>query len=128
LFPEVGFKLEKRSGIPTSVTFVVSLIAILVTFVVAGVLFWFLGFNPLTVYERLLLGALGSTSAFYQTVTKTIPLLLVSVGLAVAFKAKVWNIGGPGQMVVGSIAATWRGRSCAVSSTTSGAPRSSGVR
>ncbi len=105
----MGFKLEKRSGIPVLVTFVVPLVAILVTFVVAGVLFWFLGFNPLTVYEQLILGALGSSSAFYQTVVKTIPLLLVSVGLAVAFKARVWNIGAPGQMVAGSVAATWLG-------------------
>lgn len=64
------------------------------------------GFNPLRIYSTLFLGAFGTTPGLYKTLTKTIPLLLIGVGLALAFKAKIWNIGGPGQMVIGAIAGT----------------------
>ena len=105
----MGFTLEKRNTTPAMVRFAVPFLAILFTLIFCGFIFMALGFNPFTVYERLFLAALGTSRAFFQTITKMIPLILVSVGLAVAFKAKVWNIGAPGQMVAGAIAATWIG-------------------
>lgn len=51
----------------------------------------------------------GSRQALISTIGGAVPLLIVAVGLSVPFTARVWNIGGQGQFVVGSIVATWIG-------------------
>jgi simple sugar transport system permease protein len=80
--------------------------AILLAFLIGAVMLLALGANPLTAYLALLDGAFGSVNALAETTVKAIPLLLVGVGITIAFRAKVINIGGEGQMVIGALAAT----------------------
>jgi simple sugar transport system permease protein len=56
--------------------------------------------------QALYTGAFGSPYDFGNTVNKTTPLLLTGLGVAVAFRAKLWNIGGEGQFLVGALAAS----------------------
>jgi simple sugar transport system permease protein len=65
-----------------------------------------LGKNPLEVLLSVVSAAFGSSLGLNQTVARAIPLLLLSAGLLVAFRAKFWNIGLNGCMFVGAIAAT----------------------
>jgi simple sugar transport system permease protein len=65
-----------------------------------------LGANPLTGYHALLTGAFGSSYALGATAVKAVPLLLVGVGICIAFRANVFNIGGEGQIAIGGLAAT----------------------
>ena len=52
-------------------------------------------------------GSLGTRNAFLSgTLVRAIPLCLVGVGLAIAFRAGVFNIGGEGQLLLGAVAAT----------------------
>ena len=51
-------------------------------------------------------GAFGSTDALTATALKATPLLFVGVGITIAFRANVINIGGEGQMVAGGLLAT----------------------
>jgi ABC-type uncharacterized transport system permease subunit len=52
-------------------------------------------------------GSLGTSSAFFSgTLVRAIPLTLLGVGLCVAFRAGVFNIGGEGQLAIGAVAAT----------------------
>jgi ABC-type uncharacterized transport system permease subunit len=51
-------------------------------------------------------GAFGSTNAMAETLVKATPLLLVGLGICIAFRANVINIGGEGQMIIGGILAT----------------------
>src|SRR4029453_17164550 len=67
---------------------------------------WSLGANPFTGYRALVEGAFGSTDALAQTAIKAIPLALVGVGICIAFRANVLNIGGEGQLVMGGLAST----------------------
>lgn len=62
--------------------------------------------NPVTVLSALASGAFGSPTDFAGTLTKTIPLLLTGLGVAIAFRARLWNIGGEGQFLVGALAAS----------------------
>ncbi len=62
--------------------------------------------NPLTAYAALFEGAAGSLSGLTQTLVKATPLLLVGLGICIAFRGGVINIGGEGQLVVGALAAT----------------------
>lgn len=102
----LGLKMEKRA-VPSPKTEIgVSVFSICIALLVGSVLIWVQGFNPLHVYSEMFSAGFGSLSAFAMTVTKAIPLLLISVGLTLAFKAGAWNIGAPGQMIVGAIAGT----------------------
>jgi general nucleoside transport system permease protein len=65
-----------------------------------------LGQNPLAVLQAVVLGAFGSSVAINRTLARTIPLLLLSAGLILAFRAKFWNIGLNGAMFMGAIAAS----------------------
>jgi simple sugar transport system permease protein len=47
------------------------------------------GFDPVFVYSEMFFGSFGSFPSLAKTVTKTIPLVLIGAGLALAFKAKV---------------------------------------
>ncbi len=65
-----------------------------------------LGANPATAYRALLQGAFGSADGLIQTTIKAVPILLVGVGICIAFRANVLNIGGEGQIVMGGLAGT----------------------
>lgn len=81
-----------------------SVISIGLAILFSSIIIILLGFNPVHVYSTMFLGSYGSFSGLARTATKAIPLLLVSLGLSLAFKAKAWNIGAPGQMAMGAIA------------------------
>ncbi|RNJ26119.1 ABC transporter permease [Halosegnis longus] len=70
-------------------------------------------YNPVTVYDRLFLGALGDPLStgwdpfgrqMALTLRETTVLLFTGLGVAVAFRAGIFNIGAQGQLVVGSLA------------------------
>lgn len=82
------------------------ILAALAAFLVGAVMLLMLGVNPLTAYGALIEGAFGSTNALADTIVRATPLLFVGAGICVAFRGGVVNIGGEGQFVVGSLAAT----------------------
>jgi general nucleoside transport system permease protein len=73
---------------------------------VGAVMLLLLGANPITAYGALLEGAFGSTNALAETVVKATPLLLIGLGICIAFRANVINIGAEGQMIIGAIFGT----------------------
>ena len=81
-------------------------IAALIAFVIGAVMLLLLGANPLEAYGALLKGAFGSGNAIAETTVKAVPLLLVALGICIAFRANVINIGGEGQMIIGALSAT----------------------
>ena len=62
--------------------------------------------DPVVAYGALLEGAFGSTNALADTLVKATPLLLVALGICIAFRGGVINIGGAGQLVLGPLAST----------------------
>lgn len=86
-----------------------ALLPVLATFAalaVGAVMLLFLRVNPLEAYGALWEGAFGSFNAMAETLVKATPLLLVGLGICIAFRANVINIGGEGQMIIGGIMAT----------------------
>jgi ABC-type uncharacterized transport system permease subunit len=98
--------IERRTTVTPWIVLGVSMAAIAAALIAAGVFFKAYGVSPLRAYHLILTGALGSTVGLAETVRRTIPLLLIGVGLTVAFRALFWNIGAEGQLLVGAIAAT----------------------
>jgi simple sugar transport system permease protein len=102
-----GLKFEKKAAPSPWAEIGISVLSIGVALLVGSLIIWAHGFNLVHVYSGMFSGAFGSLSGLAMTITKTIPLLLIGLGLAVAFRAKAWNIGAPGQMIIGAIASTW---------------------
>ena len=99
---------------------VIPLGAALVAFLFGAVMILALGANPIDGLGAILDGAFGTRERLATTTVRATPLLLVGTGICVAFRARVINIGGEGQIVVGALLATWvalaiparRSRSC----------------
>jgi simple sugar transport system permease protein len=70
-----------------------------------SVLVWALGANPVEVFEAIVIGALGNPFNIGQTVVTTGILILTALAAAIPFSARLWNVGGEGQMTVGATAA-----------------------
>jgi len=81
-------------------------LATLIALAFGAILLLFLGVNPLEAYGALFRGAFGTVSGLTQTLAKATPLLLVALGICIAFRAGVINIGGEGQIILGAIAAS----------------------
>ncbi len=61
------------------------------------------GANPIAAYRSLALGALGGPRQLTDTILETTPLLIMGLGLMVAFRSRAWNIGGAGQFYIGAL-------------------------
>jgi len=96
----------KTTQSKTFISLIIPLCAVLLALVVGATMLLSLGANPLSGYATMFGAAFGSLEGFSQTAVKSIPLLLVGVGICIAFRANVINIGGEGQMVMGALLST----------------------
>jgi general nucleoside transport system permease protein len=84
----------------------VPILAVLAALIIGAIMLLALHADPVKGFSRLLSGAFGSWGALTETALKATPLLFVGVGITIAFRANVINIGGEGQMVAGALLAT----------------------
>jgi simple sugar transport system permease protein len=63
------------------------------------------GHDPLVAYGALLRGAFGSWRAVQASLNKAVPIALCALGIALAYRARIWNIGAEGQLYFGAFAA-----------------------
>jgi simple sugar transport system permease protein len=94
--------LPKHSLLSLVFSLAAGLLAISCIFLVFGV-------NPLYALAKIFSGSFGSLYGIKETITKAIPLILIGAGLAMAFRAKFWNIGAESQLLMGAIFGTWVG-------------------
>src|SRR4051794_35226935 len=79
-------------------------LAVMLALVVGAVFLAILRVDPGVVYIQLIKGAVGTTYSLTQTISKATPLLLVALGICIAFRANMFNIGAEGQVMVGGLA------------------------
>ncbi len=87
----------RRIGLPA--------LALVATLAVAMLLALVAGANPLAVLSQIATGALGSKLAILETLNRATPLIFTGLAVAVAFRAKLWNIGAEAQLYAGAIMA-----------------------
>jgi ABC-type uncharacterized transport system permease subunit len=130
--------MEQEGGAPTTVAgrmqsylgaggFITPLITVVVAFLVGGLVVALTGRNPISTYQEIFEGT-GLNWFFpwiseedrtlaalnlQQTLIITTPLILTGLAVAFAFRCGLFNIGGQGQYIVGSIFAVWVGTSFA---------------
>ena len=97
---------QLRRLFSSSVDVLLPLIAFALALIIGAIVLVILGANPLESYFSLVRGAFGSTYSLTQILVKATPLLLVGLGIVIAFRGGVINIGGEGQIIVGALAAT----------------------
>ncbi|MEM7096338.1 MAG: ABC transporter permease [Actinomycetota bacterium] len=84
----------------------VPVVAVLAALIVGALMLIALDANAIDGYRALFSGAFGGWEALADTAIKAMPLLLVGVGICIAFRAGVINIGGEGQIIAGAILST----------------------
>ena len=99
-------RMNTRLYLAKLIDLLLPVLAMVIALVVGVLLLFLLGTDPIEAYSALIQGALGNISGITQTLTKATPLLLVGLGICIAFRGGVINIGGEGQIVVGALAAT----------------------
>ncbi|WP_454617693.1 ABC transporter permease [Bradyrhizobium cenepequi] len=108
-------KLERRAT-PSSIMSVASPVLAAVGVLVTGfLLFNALGKDPAEAFYLFFVKPVSTTYGVGELLLKTTPLLLCGLGLALGYRANVWNIGAEGQLTMGAIAgggiALWFGDS-----------------
>lgn len=101
------YRIAKRADLSGRQSITIRTLAIVLSLVASAIFILALGHNPIDVYISMLQGAFGSIYRFKETIIKAIPLTVTSLGIAVAFKMKFWNIGAEGQIFMGAFAASF---------------------
>ena len=87
---------------------VVPLLAVILAIVIGGLIMLATGVSPANVgkaFIALFNGSFGSLNAVSETLTAAAPLTLAGLGIAIAFRAGLFNIGAEGQVIMGGVAA-----------------------
>ena len=77
--------------------------ALCTTVLIASLLAMLAGANPFSVLGLILKGAFGSQFALLETLNRATPLIFTGLAVAVAFRAKFWNIGAEAQLYAGGL-------------------------
>lgn len=97
-------RFERREHRSVFLTVATPLLAVIAALALAGILIAIAGAPVPTAYGKILTSAFGSKLAATETLTRATPLILTGLAAAVAFRARLWNIGGEGQFYLGAIA------------------------
>lgn len=105
-------RFERREHRPLSMMILAPVLSVVAALALAGILIAIAGAPVLEAYRRILLGAFGSRLSATETLTRATPLILTGLAAAVAFRARLWNIGAEGQFYFGAIAVAAFGSKC----------------
>lgn len=81
--------------------------SLLLAMLLSALLFAAAGASPTAAFAALLKGAFGSWRTTSETLVAATPLIFTGLATAVAFRARIWNIGAEGQVFAGAMFAYW---------------------
>lgn len=96
--------LEPRTQQSRAMLLLSPLLAGLLTLLSGAILFSALGHDPLLTFHTLLIEPISDFYGVSELLLKALPILLCALGLAVAYQARIWNIGAEGQLLMGALA------------------------
>jgi len=97
-------RLEVRSSTPHWFNLALPVAAVAVTLVLCSSLIALAGAPVLSSYTIMALAAFGDFYAVTETLVRAAPMIFTGLAVAVAFRAKFWNIGAEGQLLAGAVA------------------------
>lgn len=96
-------RLEPRRSHSQAMVYLSPVLAIVMTLVVGGIIFAFMGKNPLEALYTFFILPISNSYGVSELLVKATPLVIIAIGLAMGFRANVWNIGAEGQLTMGAI-------------------------
>ncbi len=99
-------RLERRLEQPLWLSISSPIILIAAALGVGALLLWLVGMEPGRVYARVAQTAFGDKYGWSDTTIKATPLILAGLGVSLAFRMKLWNIGAEGQLFFGAFLAS----------------------
>lgn len=100
-------KLEARGEDSRLISYLSPLLAGLLTLVAGACLFAALGKDPLVTLYTFFIMPISDVYGWSELGVKAAPILLCATGLAICFRANVWNIGAEGQLLMGGLIGSW---------------------
>ena len=97
------FKIEARPEPSKAMKFLSPLIAALLMLFSGLIIFSLLGKNPLDAFHAFFIEPINDVYGMGELFIKAAPLMLIGTGLAVGFRASIWNIGAEGQLAIGAL-------------------------
>src|SRR5919198_4360892 len=99
------WKLEPRTVSAPWLNLALPLLAVALAFALCSGLIAMSGANVFEAYGIMIGSALGSEFNITETLVRAAPMIFTGLAVAVAFRAKFWNIGAEGQLMAGAVAA-----------------------
>lgn len=96
-------RLEAKPAPTLAVTLLFPLGAVAATVLLSSLLVLAAGASPFSVFGLVVKGAAGSPFALVETLTRATPLIFTGLAVAVAFRARLWNIGAEAQLYAGAV-------------------------
>jgi len=99
--------LERRAATPLALKIASPLLAVALTLLSSVVMFVALGVDPWRALHVYFIMPVSDSWGLQEVAVKATPLVLIALGLALCYRANVWNIGAEGQFLAGAMAGGW---------------------
>lgn len=103
-----------QSSIWLRLKFLAPILGALLALLLGGVLLQLSGANPVQAYQVMFMGAFGGVRQWTETLLKATPLLIIGLGMTIAFRCRVWNIGAEGQYYIGALCGSLIALTCPI--------------
>ncbi len=111
-------KIEKRLTVPKYSSILVPVLSVALALFLMGIILLVFFYGRLgnlslafretfEAYKEMLTWPFANKYGIFSTLMRMVPLAFVGLGLSFAYRMKIWNIGGEGQLYMGALAATW---------------------
>ncbi|HVF62781.1 MAG TPA: ABC transporter permease [Casimicrobiaceae bacterium] len=97
-------RLENRPEPSRAAGWLSPIVAAVATLIVGFLLFTALGKDPVAAFHAFFVKPIDSAYGVSELLLKASPLMLIATGLAIGYRANVWNIGAEGQLLLGAVA------------------------
>lgn len=98
--------LVPRQSISKVWTYLSPISAVVLTLITGAFLFAALGEDPIEALHTFFIMPISDSYGMTELFVKAIPILLCAYGLALCYRASVWNIGAEGQLLIGAVFAS----------------------
>ena len=102
----MGIRIAARTELSARGESLLRIMSAFAALAASGLIMAIMGYNPFDIYHRIIIGSMGTAFRFQETIHRAIPLTVLSLGTAVAFRMKFWNIGQEGQFYLGAYGAS----------------------
>ena len=109
MWRKINLKSIKKFDYFTILEKITPLIAVIFALLVGAIVIMLIGEDPIFVYKTLFSNAIGNRDGWGNVLFRATPLIFTGLTVAFAFRCGLFNIGGEGQMYIGTFLATWVG-------------------